>query len=58
LQKSANNANTSFKKVLPTHSQLQEEDEEELPRFGAQQMLDNQQMHDDINDSVSKLFDP
>jgi hypothetical protein len=34
LQKSLNNPNLSFKKVLPTHSQLQEEDEEELPRFG------------------------
>jgi hypothetical protein len=35
LQKSMNNnPNISFKKVLPTHSQLQEEDDEQLPKFG------------------------
>ncbi len=31
-------ANQSFKKVLPTHSQMMaEEDEDELPRFGKEE---------------------
>jgi len=53
LQKSLNNPNLSFKKVLPTHSQLQEEDEEELPRFGQ-----GENQNQDVNDSVNELFAP
>lgn len=36
LQRSMNAANQSFTKLLPTHSQIREDqDPEELPRFGA-----------------------
>ena len=51
LQRSLQNANLSFKKVLPTHSQLQEEDEEELPKFGQQDAI-----HQAIDDSVRDIF--
>lgn len=54
LQKSMNNPNLSFKKVLPTHSQLQEEDDEPLPKFGHE----DHGVHNDINDSVNELFAP
>jgi len=49
LQRSAN-ANLSFKKLLPTHTQLQEEDDEEedLPKFGT---FDQQQQEQD--DSIN-----
>lgn len=54
LQKSLNNnPNLSFKKVLPTHSQMCEEDEEELPRFGHHQ---DDPIHQEIDDSVRDIF--
>mmetsp|Transcript_448 Transcript_448/g.511 ORF Transcript_448/g.511 Transcript_448/m.511 type:complete len:203 (-) Transcript_448:1374-1982(-) len=53
LQRSVNN-NLSFKKVLPTHSQLKEE-EDEAPYLGHE---NNELIHKDINDSVNELFAP
>ena len=45
-----NNPNLSFKKVLPTHSQLKEEDGDDQPMFENQ---NNQILPDGIDDSVN-----
>lgn len=63
LQKSMNNALNSFQKLLPSHSQIREdEDPDELPRFGAteENIADNIVMLepelDDIDKDVEKLL--
>ena len=62
LQKSMNQAMNSFQKILPSHSQIREdEDPDELPRFGATEenlhdmvVLDPER--DEIDKSVERLL--
>jgi len=57
LQKSMNQAMNSFQKLLPTHSQIREdEDPDELPRFGVtdENIADNIVMLDPEPDEIDK----
>ena len=60
LQKSMNQAMHSFQKLLPTHSQIREdEDPDELPRFGAteENIADNIVMLEPEPDEIDKRVD-
>jgi hypothetical protein len=56
----------SFKKVLPTHSQLQDEDDElmkasqedEAPHFGTSAAKDSNPVSQDINNSLNAILKP
>ena len=71
LHRSSAGGALSFKKVLPTHSQLREEDDDnELPRFGnfdqfqqekeeaERKQAEEKKSKLDVNDSVNELFAP
>lgn len=53
MQHLNNQTQSSFKKVLPSHSQLQEEEEEVAPHFGAVPL---NPVRDDINESLAQIL--